>query len=280
MLDSDADGSDIARILSHLPYLDDSDWAVRARALRTLGKLEPAILAQHAHDVLARLEDSDWIVRREALATLGKLEPTTLAQHADAVLAMLEDSDWNVRRAALCTLGELMPATLAQHAHDVLARLEDSNCFVRRAALETLGKLKPATLAQHADAVVARLRHLSDDVDALKTLGKLEPEALALHANALIAKLEESSFSYRYPDANRRLLETLRALPRFIIRDIDSANPISGLRPWLLGRLAWYRCRLRLRVRRLALYWYALPYRPNGPGHARDVEAWGRILEE
>ena len=245
LADSDADGSDNARLLPHLSYLDDSDWAVRARALRTLGKLEPAILAQHAHAVLARLEDSNSRVREAALKTLGKLEPTLLAQHAGAVVA----------------------------------RLEDSFLYVRRAALDTLGKLKPATLAQHADAVVARLRHPLDDVMALKTLGKLEPEALALHANALIAKLEESSL---YPDAIWRpaILETLKALPRFIIRDIDFANPRSGLGPWLLGRLAWYRCRLRLRVRRLALYWYALPYRPNGPGHARDVEAWGRILEE
>ena len=45
LADSDADGSYNARILPHLPCLDDSDWAVRARALRTLGMLEPAILA-------------------------------------------------------------------------------------------------------------------------------------------------------------------------------------------------------------------------------------------
>ena len=126
----------------------------------------------------------------------------------------------------------------------LLEGLEDSEADVREEALQILGKLKPATLAQHADAMVARLKNW-------------------------------------YPDAIRRraILETLRALPRFIIRDIDLI-PRSGLGPWLLARLAWYRCRLRLRVRRLALYWYALPYRPNGPGHARDVEAWGRILEE
>ena len=47
----------------------------------------------------------------------------------------------------------------------------------------------------------------------------------------------------------------------------------------VLGRLKWYRHRLRLRVQRLALYWYALPYRPSGPDHARDVEAWDRMIE-
>ena len=244
LADSDADGSDHARILSHLPYLDDSDWAVRERALSILYELEPTLVAQHADAVVGRLEDSDAKVRTWALLMLGRLEPEALAQHANAIVARLEDSDWYVRRAALETLGKLEPVTLAQHAGAVVARLKDSGSDVRSEALRTLCKLKPATLAQHADAMVARLKNW-------------------------------------YPGAIRRraILETLRALPRFIIRDIDLI-PRSGLGPWLLARLAWYRCRLRLRVRRLALYWYALPYRPNGPGHARDVEAWGRILEE
>ena len=41
----------------------------------------------------------------------------------------------------------------------------------------------------------------------------------------------------------------------------------------------WYKCRLILRVRSHVIYWYALPYRPSGPGHARDVEAWDWMLE-
>ena len=77
-------------------------------------------------------------------------------------------------------------------------------------------------------------------------------------------------------------------LPRFVALGIDFDSALhfdfdsapdfdfdyNVVRRRLLGRLAWYRCRLRLRVQRLALYWYALQYRPNGPGHARDVEAW------
>ena len=42
--------------------------------------------------VVARLEDPDSHVRRAALETLGKLDPATLAQHAEAVVATLEDS--------------------------------------------------------------------------------------------------------------------------------------------------------------------------------------------
>jgi hypothetical protein len=41
--------------------------------------------------------------------TLGKLEPATLAQHGAALVARLEDSDADVRRAVVETLGKLPP---------------------------------------------------------------------------------------------------------------------------------------------------------------------------
>ena len=116
--------------------------------------------------------------------------------------------------------------------------------LVRGAALETLGRLDPATLALHADAVVAVLE---DEVRvvreaALKTLGKLRLATLAPHFNAVVAMRCDTHADVR-----------------------EKARRLSG-------RLRWYRCRLRLLcVEPLALYWYALPYRPSGPGHARDV---------
>ena len=105
------------------------------------------------------------------------------------------------------------------------------------------------------------------------TLGKLEPAVLAQHAGAVVGKLSDHADFVREP-----ALTTLRALPLVITRDIDFES--HNMRERLLGRIAWYRCLLRLRVRRIALYWYALPYRPNGPGHARDVEAWARMRAE
>ena len=107
------------------------------------------------------------------------------------------------------------------------------------------------------------------------TLGKLEPAKLAEHANAVVAKLEDSNENVR-----EEALDLLRGLPRYISEhrvDIFDSRPV---RSRLLSRLGWYRCRLRLRVQRLALYWYALPYRPSGPGHARDVEAWEQMNTE
>ena len=173
--------------------------------------------------------------------TLGKLEPATLAQYANALVVRLEDSDWEVRMHALQTLGELKPAALAPHAAVVVLRLEDAEPVVCSEALETLDKLEPAALAQHAGAVVGKLN---------------DP----------------------FPPVRGAALNILRRLPLVITRHIDFDS--HNLRSRLLGRIAWYRCLLRLRVRRITLYWYALPYRPSGPGHARDVVAWGRMHEE
>ena len=284
-----------------------------AQALKTLGKLEPATLAQHVGFVLERLEapdyeDRDYHVRRQALDTIGKLEPATLAQYADAVVARLEDSDEEVRRLALRTLGKLEPAALAQYASAVVARIEDNHPRVRDEALVTLDKLEPAALAQHTNVVLERLENNHPRVRdrALRTLGKLEPAALAQHANVVLARLNDSDNRVKMA-----ALLTLRMLPRFVTRqdrrqgrfvdglDVDLGHEadvtlesalesarvtlesvhLEGLRSRLLGRLGWYRYRLRQRVRRLALYWYALPYRPSGPGHARDKKAWDQMSE-
>ena len=190
-----------------------------------------------------------------------------------------EDSDEDVTRdvflQALFTLGKLEPATLAQHASFVVARLEETVPLVRKMALHTLAKLEPVTLAQYADAVVGRLEDsvLIVRMVALETLGKMESVALAQHASAVIPRLEDSNNYVRHA-----AFTTVDALPLALIRDVDIES--SDGRARLLGRLAWYNYRLRVRVKRIALYWYALPYRPSGPGHARDVEAWGRMVEE
>ena len=119
------------------------------------------------------------------------------------------------------------------------------------------------------------------------TLAKLEPATLVQYAGVVVARLEDPS-----GQARAMACHTLEMLPRYVryaIRGVDcndlqsralNHGQVEELRSSLLGRIAWYRCRIRLRVRSLSLYWYALPYRPSGPGHARDVEAWNHMLEE
>ena len=186
----------------------------------------------------------------------------------------LEDANVDVRIAALRLLRQQNPAILAQHAAAVIARLEDSEPDVQAEALDTLGKLEPATLAQYADAVIARLEDEDNSVqaEALDTLGNLEPATLAQYADSLIVKLDNV-----YVRGAATL--ALRSLPRAVTRPGDFFDDRS-VRSRLVGRLAWHRCRLRLRVKGLALYWYALPYRPSGPGHARDIDAWDQMVED
>ena len=176
--------------------------------------------------------------------------------------------------------------------------------YMRMQALDTLGKLEPATLAQYADAIVARLSDSSEDVryEALDTLGKLEPMRFAQHAGAVIdtclelhpndenfdgsyLNFDGSYLARRRAEACASALAVIRALPcnrdiDFVSVDMHSADVRSHLRSRLLARLRWYMYGLRLRVQRIALYWYALPYRPSGPGHSRDVVAWESMMAE
>ena len=122
---------------------------------------------------------------------------------------------------------------------------------------------------------------------ALETLAKLEPATLVQYAGVVVARLEDQDGQVR-----RMAYHTLEMLPRYVryatrgvdFNDLQSRalnhGEVEELRSQLLGRIAWYRCRIRLRVRRISLYWYALPYRPSGPGHARDIEAWNHMIEE
>ena len=276
-LETETDDEELA-IHQHavVARLEDSDGQVRKAALQTLGqlgKLDSTWLARHASDVVARLEDSEAGVRTAALETMGRLEQARLDLYAHILIPMLEDSSWDVREGAIIALGFLEPDKIVRQTGDYV-NVRD----VRLRALQTLFKLEPAMLAQHADAVLARLEdqpepHAHVRKEALMTLAKLEPAKLAQYANAVLAMLEDVDH-----DVREEAMRTLRALPRFVTRPGDFFDTRS-LRSRLLGRLGWYRCRLPLRVQRVALYWYALPYRPSGPGHARDVEAWGRIAE-
>ena len=233
-----------------------------------------------------QLEDCDWLVRKNAVGTLGKLEPATLGLLADAVIARLDDSNRHVRAAALDTPGKFEPAALALHANAVVAKLEDTDAAVRVAALQTLGKLEPATLALHANAVVAKLEDsdFSVRVVALWTLGKLEPAALAQHAEAVLARLDD--FLGTVPLA---ALAALSALPRYVMcgigLDSDDLQPrlrlgvpgtTESLRLAAAGASAVVQVPAPLACATPCV-WYALPYGPNGPGHARDVEAWDRM---
>ena len=249
--------------------------------------------------MVLKLGNSDRRVRSAALVAMARLEPADLscvdpvllAQHADAVVAMLDDPAWPVQKSALGYLRILEPAAQLQYRDAIAARLEDPNWDIRYDALWMLGWFHPATIAKYAGIIAATLDEVSNDdiwfrfaYDALNALGKLEPEALVQYASTVAAKLD-----YRLnPGVRGKAFDTLSALPHYITRGIDftseelrtrvvTHSDFSDLRSRLVGRAGWYRYLQRMRGRPIAIYWYALPYRPGGPGYVRDVEAWDHI---
>ena len=260
--------------------LNDSHFDVRERALLALTKLEPARFAQHADAFVLALEDPAWQVRWMALGLLQEnwrllrenLEPAALAQHADAVVLKLEDSAQNpqarelVRFSAMMTLSALDPTALTQYADAVVLKLAVPEAGHRCLALILLRKMGPTTLAKHASAVLDRLEDTLTLVAGEEFVvpgfsweaASSTPEAWPTACNPL-ASVGESVRDFA--------VRSLRALPGSVTRDVDFEAP--NLRSRLLGRAVWYRCRRIFRVRRIAFYWYALPYR-----HARDMEEW------
>ena len=258
-LDEEAPPLDVS-----LATFGESDDGARKATLQRLG-------------TVAGLERSNWWVRMVALMTLGQLEPAALARYSHVVTTFLRDPVRGVRIQGLKTLATLEPGALAQHAHAVVALLDDSSVYVRLRALQTLARVEQATLAQDAHTVVAMLDapFEYERLAAVQTLGKLEPATLAQYANAVLDLLEETEqleVGENLTTISVMAARTLRGLPRFVTHDVDFHAP--DLRSRLLGRLGWYKCRLIMRVRSHVIYWYALPYRPSGPGHARDVGAW------
>ena len=104
-------------------------------------------------------------MREAAVKTLGKLEPTTLAQHAGAVVARLGDSNNDVRSAAVDTLRKLEPATLTKYIPNVIDSLRRVQPLWVHTSLKDASDLHPffANLKMGAegtspDHVRARLR--------------------------------------------------------------------------------------------------------------------------
>ena len=140
-------------------------------------------------------------------------------------------------------------------------------------ALAVLRRVDPVVIAQHADIVISwfnisfeRMR-----MAALRSPRVLfDAATLVQHAGSVIARLEDSDECVRCA-----AFDALQRLPRCVLRGLSLES--DDLSSRLLGRVLWYKCRLRLRVKGVALFWYALPYRPSGPGHARDVQTWDQM---
>ena len=80
--------------------LEDAETLVCYEALKTLCKLDAAVLADHAAVVVAKLDHPYEAMRSLALKILGKVEAAALADHADTILAKMPqffiDADFDI----------------------------------------------------------------------------------------------------------------------------------------------------------------------------------------
>ena len=122
--------------------LDDNEKI--CGALRSLGRMDQAVLVQHAATIVQKLADSDVDVRYEAVKTLGKLDSGALATHFGALVLKLDDADADVRYATVKVFGKLDPRLFSTHAQAITARCRDTDLGVQLAVHDLLGNMYPA----------------------------------------------------------------------------------------------------------------------------------------
>jgi len=131
-----------------LTALEDSDWHVRATAVRALGELGERTPVE---PLVAALNDEDASVRAAAVRALGKLGERA---PVDRLVATLHDPEWAVREIAALTLGEWGERAPAGPLLDIL-HSEDEDPYVREAAKMALQQAHPAVFSPLApDAVM------------------------------------------------------------------------------------------------------------------------------
>ncbi|MDB9543971.1 HEAT repeat domain-containing protein [Microcystis aeruginosa CS-1036] len=165
--------------------LEDSDYDVSGSAAEALGKIgtETAIPG-----LLKALEDSDRFVRSNAVKALGNIGSETAIP---GLLKALKDSDWNVRWNAAFALGNIGSETAIP---GLLKALKDSDGYVRWKAAEALGKISSET------AIPGLLKALKDSNSAVRwnaaeALGKIGSETAIPE---LLRALKDSNSAVRW----------------------------------------------------------------------------------
>jgi hypothetical protein len=144
--------------------LHDSDPAVRASAIGTLSRLDPAALREHTGLLLTALRDSDARVRATAMEVFVRLPAAALAQYVPTCLQGLHDQTWRVGTAALKALEKVHPAALATHM-TLLLDMAMSGHRMRGNAWMVIRRLPPATLAPHLARLLSIFSQVSSGLE-------------------------------------------------------------------------------------------------------------------
>jgi len=236
-----------------IAMLDDY-WDVRTAALYTLGKLEPALLAQHEEEVAEKLCDVHEHVRQAALETLSKLGPAVVAQRMVEILeghdgtigifvsTLDADDGDDVLETACQVLGSLDPTEIAPYAPEIIRfvskfdeRVRDES--VLKAALETLAKLDPAVLAECAIDMID-CEYDGFGVAAIQLLGTLDPTVLEQHAAAIVARLDGLQYSPgNYHWGDWRQIRSMGPGYTVLLREQGESKLLSDRLLEILGKL-------------------------------------------
>ena len=134
------------------------DLQVRVRVCQILGEVR----SRGALDALSEVavDDSEWAVRARALEALIRIGDE---QTQALWLRQLRDEEENVRECILESMSELPPTVLEPMLPDLLPKLHDPNLKIRKLMVELVGSIRSEQVEQ---ALVESLRDSAADVRA------------------------------------------------------------------------------------------------------------------
>jgi HEAT repeat protein len=220
----DAEGVDAAARAALAAALSDSSAAVRAAAVRSLGRVETG---PHAAALLvARLEDPAETVRWRAAEALAAV-PLTASSVVDPLVRIAARADSPGRAGAAATLGRLgrqaQPAVAA-----LVSALDDPRAEVRGRAAWALGEIGPDARTA-VPGLVALARDAEVGWQVIDALGKIGPEArAALPALREALRGENASARWRAAAALGRLGADARAAAPDLA--LSLRDPVANVR--------------------------------------------------
>ena len=159
--------------------LEDGDYMVRYHTLKSLGKMDPEVIAGHAACITPKFADPSMAVRYAAVETLQQLGPepfSRLAAELD-VGSMLRH-----KRARFCILPlmQMVPALVESHSEDIVAMIRDRSQYARLVSADMLSQVRREVLLENLDCLVRKMHESEEMRDRIAVaLSKLRPMALA-----------------------------------------------------------------------------------------------------
>ena len=167
--------------------VNDSEWAVRARALEALIRIGD----EQTHELwLDRLRDEEENVRECILESMSELPPTVLEPMLPELLPKLHDPNLKIRKLMVGLVGSVRSEQVEQA---LVESLKDSAVDVRAAAASALGRFSEKTTVQALEKCLEDPESLVRG-SAVRALGEIKDST---SIPALAHAFENADDSYR-----------------------------------------------------------------------------------